>query len=198
MKAILLSVRPEYALNIMNGTKPLELRKTIPHDFKGWVYVCVTKGKPHLWSYGHIKENSDWEWETVYQTTQPFHARFSDKLNGKVVARFWFDEYIAYKYYADDNTYFAKRPEDFGWNAEEVLKRLCLTRDEFKDYGKGKDLYAWHIKKLDIFDKPMELKDFMFDAKVWNQAYQAFEEVPRELHRATQSWQYVEVKRGIE
>ena len=44
MNSILLSVRPEHALNILNGTKTLELRKTIPHDFKGWVYVCVRKG----------------------------------------------------------------------------------------------------------------------------------------------------------
>ena len=45
MKAILLSINPEHALNILNGKKTLELRKRVPKGFIGWVYVYVTKGK---------------------------------------------------------------------------------------------------------------------------------------------------------
>lgn len=51
MKSILLSIKPEYALNILNGSKTLELRKSIPKDIDEiikqqggiWVYMYVTK-----------------------------------------------------------------------------------------------------------------------------------------------------------
>ena len=201
MKALLLSVRPEHAINILKGEKTLELRKSVPKGYKGWVYVYVTKGKLYLWSYGRIKENSNWEWETIYQLTQPYHARFSDALNGTIPFRFWFDEYISYKYYADDNTYFVKRLQDLGYGAEGVLKRLCLTRDEFKEYGQGKDLYAWHIKNLGIFPKPMQLGEF-YKTNLW-----ATEEMienirpswrkPYCVKKAPQSYMYVYVREEI-
>ena len=205
MKALIISIHTEHTLDILNGTKTRELRKSIPKGFIGWVYGYVTKGKPYLWSYGRIKENSDWEWETVYQTTQPFHARFSDNLNGTIPFRFWFEEYISYKYYADDNTYFVKRPQDFGYGAEGVLKSLCLTRDEFKEYGKGKGLYAWHIKKLDTFYEPMQLSDFyrgtFYDAPFKLSTLKKGEYINKvkwlemsTLKHPPQSWRYVYVK----
>lgn len=151
-KSLMISIQPQHAVNILNGDKTLELRTWIPKDYAGWVYVYVAKSvKDILYRY-----------KDKYYTQH--YLTFTDSvevLNSKVAFRFWFDEYIAYKYYEDDNSYFAKRPQDFGYGAEEVLKRLCLSRDEFKTYGKGKDLYAWHINKLEIFDEPKELSDFI-------------------------------------
>ncbi len=174
-KSLMISIQPKHLVNILNGNKTLELRKSVPKDFKGWVYIYCTKGKPYIRELGdnYFTECSKVD---VY------------KLNGKVVARFWFDEYIAYKYYEDDNSYFAKRPQDFGYHAEEVLKRLCLSRDEFKTYGKGKDLYAWHIKKLEIFDKPLELKNF------YKLSVGKVESAYIQLDKAPQSWRYIYVK----
>ena len=195
MKAILLSVRQEPALNIMNGTKTRELRKTIPHGFVGWVYVYVTKAK----RYGDIFVRWSDEILRNYKGTPKYEilgyeAIGGDNtlLNGRVVARFWFDEHEIIEWWMSD----VECPVNDEENViiENYLKKSYLTKTELNAYGKGKPLYAWHIKRLEIFDKPMELKDFMFDAKVWNQAYHAFEEVPRELHRAPQSWQYVGVK----
>ena len=171
-KSLMLSIQPKHLVNILNGNKTLELRRNVPKDFKGWVYLYCTKGKPYIRELGdnYFTECSKVD---VY------------KLNGKVVARFWFDEYIAYKYYEDDNYYFAKRPQDFGYTADEVLKRLCLSRDEFKTYGKGKDLYAWHIKKLEIFDKPKELGEF------YKLSVGKVESAYIQLDKAPQSWRYV-------
>ena len=113
-------------------------------------------------------------------------------LKGTIPFRFWFDEHEIIEWWMSD--------VECPLNDEEnviignYLKKSYLTKTELNAYGKGKPLYAWLIKRLEIFDKPMELKDFMFDAKIWNPAYHAFEEVPRELHRAPQSWQYVGVK----
>jgi len=39
-------------------------------------------------------------------------------------------------------------------------EELCLTESEANAYGKGKDLYVWHIKKLEVFDKPIGLNNF--------------------------------------
>lgn len=189
-KAILMSIRPEHAVNILNGNKTLELRKTVPKDFKGWVYIYCTKGKKDI-----LHKYKDKYYTQHYLT-------FTDcveVLNSKVVARFWFDDYIAYKYYEDDNSYFAKRPQDFCYHAEEVLKRLCLSRDEFKAYGKGKDLYAWHIKKLEIFDTPLSLSDFYkttlyATGEVIKEYEKRTNDFSYRLQRPPQSWQYVYTK----
>jgi len=196
MKALLLSIRPEYAINILNGEKTLELRKSVPKGYKGWVYVYVTKGKPRL-SVVHDDENG----KTYYY----LNSNWGRELNATIPFRFWFEEYISYKYYADDNTYFVKRPQDFGYGAEGVLKSLCLTRDEFKEYGKGKDLYAWHIKKLDTFYEPMQLSDFyrgtFYDAPFKLSTLKKGEYINKvkwlemsTLKHPPQSWRYVYVK----
>ena len=171
----MITVKPEYLVDILNGNKTLELRTYIPKDFKGWVNVCCGKGKPYLYK---LDDNGNYYITNVKVNNKIYI------LNSKVVCRFWFDEYIAYKYYEDDNSYFPKRHQDFGYQAEPVLKRLCLTRDEFKSYGKGKDLYAWHIKQLEIFDEPKELGEF--------QNYYRKEKIDYEpLTHAPQKYAYV-------
>jgi predicted transcriptional regulator len=184
----MISIQPKHLLNILNGYKTLELRKNVPKDFKGWVYIYCTKGKD-------ILEYSFLGYRTLRESSF-YNNGIGMSLNGKVVARFWFDEYIAYKYHEDDNSYFAKRPQDFGYNAEEVLERLCLSRDEFKAYGKGKDLYAWHIKKLEIFDTPLSLSDFYVHSKDFYTADKYGYENENLINyvritKAPQSWRYV-------
>ena len=195
-KSLMISIRPKHLVNILNGNKTLELRKTVPKDFKGWVYLYCTKARQctkvssfiyvcddelYKLPNGKIKYGSSVELMS-YEGDEYNKNNF---LNGKVVARFWFDEHIAYKYYEGDNSYFAKRPQDFGYTADEVIKRLCLSRDEFKTYGKGKDLYAWHIKKLEIFDKPKELGEF------YKLSVGKVESAYIQLDKAPQSWRYV-------
>jgi hypothetical protein len=155
----MISVKPEYLVDILNGSKTLELRSYIPKDFKGWVNVYCSKAKPYLFHiHKQVRVDDEFSYfELSHKIIEEERYISVDRLNAKVVCRFWFDEYIAYQYYSDDNSY---RPQTWGYNAEAVLQRLCLTRDEFKSYGKGKDLYAWHIKQLKIFDKPKELGDF--------------------------------------
>lgn len=151
-KSLMIPVRPQHAVNILNGKKTLDLRKWIPKDYVGWVYVYVTKGKPYL-----LEECADEYWNTIYQT---YDKPFSDRdLNGKVVARFWFDEYYTYHHY---NHGVGLYNDDAEYNVMyDDLEKLCLDYREIENYGKGKVLYAWHIKKLEIFDEPKELSDFI-------------------------------------
>ena len=58
-------------------------------------------------------------------------------LNGKVVARFWFDGDII-QIYEGDNSYFAKRPQDFGYTADEVIKRYVYHEMSLRHTVKAK------------------------------------------------------------
>jgi hypothetical protein len=82
-------------------------------------------------------------------------------INGKVVCRFWFDEYYEINKMPFSNNYYLLKTRDYNdVPFNKILDNLHLTHDEVYNYGKGKPLYAWHIKNLDIFDKPMELREF--------------------------------------
>jgi predicted transcriptional regulator len=189
-KAIVISIRPEHALNILNGSKTLELRKSVPKDFVGWVYVYVTKGKPLLVRMFGRYTLSDRRIEDLGDFT----------LSGKIVARFWFDEYVKYVDCIDcsnnENGYECENDFRYLLSVDPVLrKKTCLTSDEIEDYGNGKDLYAWHIKKLEVFDKPMALGEFYRDYEVLshdkygNEIYS--NDTPYfQLKRGPQSWQY--------
>lgn len=51
-------------------------------------------------------------------------------------------------------------------NTFEVLEKSCLTDDGLFDYlGEYNEGYAIHIKKLHIFDKPKELRDYKGGSK---------------------------------
>lgn len=174
MKVLILSVRPQHAYNILNGEKTLELRKSVPKGFKGWVYVYVTKAiRDYKQSYYY----------------QPKGKEEIFRLHGIIPCRFWFDEY-------DDIVYTIKN-EYVGCNGKELsdwaigsfyLDKLQLTYKDILYYGKGKDLYAWHIKNLEIFDKPMQLSDFAKPRKSMKQENKYW------IHKAPQSYMYAWVK----
>src|SRR5690554_4001166 len=185
-KSLMISIQPKHLVNILNGYKTLELRKTVPKDFKGWVYIYCTKGKPYLMSIFN-------EWQLTKYKTDMSKSKNVFNGNGKVVARFWFDEtyYIkqAVNVYGDElNQISIYDNKSYGWKApkeqQEILKQLCLTEQEVLDYVKGKDLYAWHIKKLEIFDTPKELSDF------YRTTLYATGEVIKEYEKRTNDFSY--------
>jgi hypothetical protein len=178
-KAILLSINPEHALNILNGKKTLELRKRVPKDFVGWVYVYVTKKKPDIMI-------SD------YTINYPL-SKFYNDFNGTIPFRFWFDDYTFMKY----GRWVNHKVGDWNYRGYmdehlETFKKACLTEEEVNNYGDGKLLYAWHIKKLEIL-KPMALEDFR---KIGRDKIMGKElrNVWGEVKRAPQSYQRVYVK----
>ena len=193
MKAILLSVQPEWVAKILDGEKTIELRKSVPQGFVGWVYIYCTKAKPYL-GYEYVSgEISGYCWSTQDSIDDFDDLQFI--ANGKVVARFWLDEThkMTFDYYW----------EEFGtpYEQDTFLEDACLTMDEIIDYGNAelmnheiKSLYAWHIKCLEIFDKPMELGEFRVERVVYygdnDESHISF----LSLTKAPQSWQYVWVK----
>lgn len=194
-KVIVISIRPEHAKNILNGKKTLELRKSVPKGFVGWVYVYVTKGVGKS-KYHHLYNLTEYNnGKTLFSIIH--HNKYSlvpdGFLNGKVVFRFWFDEYVKYVDCSDcsnnENGYECENDFRYLLSVDPVLrKETCLTSDEIEDYGNGKDLYAWHINKLEVFDKPMQLSDFQKEeyAVMPNGIFPAYQPISR----PPQSWQY--------
>jgi len=202
-KQIVITKTPERALNILNGNATLDLNKSVPKDFTGWVNLYVTRKFPALvdhklfndWIKQEMPNHKDGERFSTFPKEYDYDY-FGSILNGKIVARFWFDEYEKLEYingqgFTDDEYVILENDNKAHllWQDIDFIKKTCLEDEvEISNYGKGKDLYAWHIKKLEIFDKPKDLQEFNIEGAL---KYKG-EYLP--MHHAPQSWQYVWVK----
>ena len=148
MKAIMISIRPEWIAKILNGKKTIEIRKRFPKDYVGWVYIYCTKeqGLARLYN-GRWNDTFVCEKDITDNEFKRMYSGYDGK--GKVVARFWCDK-------VEETHIYAKNHED---NA--LLKNSCLTVNEFMNYLGNKSYgYAIHITKVKPFDKPKEIKEF--------------------------------------
>lgn len=184
-KLILIYVSPQEACNILTGKQTALLRKRIPKDYKGWVYGNVSEKKPHL-------------------------AKMGLKRNQTIPFRFWCDEYetIITKtiYYQTESG----MEEDIMYDiSKEQLSKINMPYSAVEDYGNYKEdkngfiktLYLMHIKKLEIFDKPMQLSEFYIvnkDVREVGAFGHLFneEELPNyvKLSKPPKNYQYVYVK----
>lgn len=138
MKAVLISIHPEWVAKILNGEKKIEVRKTRPKvktPFKCYIY-CTKKMRL---------------WGKIMGVT--LH------LNAKVVGEFVCDNIYTYEPQviacAKFETNGAMVVEHRRYNAG-----ACMDAEEMFYYSKGKTLYGWHISDLKIYDEPKELSDF--------------------------------------
>lgn len=135
MKAIMISIQPQWIEKILNIEKTIEIRKTIPKcELPCKVYIYCTKGKK------------------LYKCVSNFDE---DLLNGKVVAEFTLNK--IYTLERDLNDWLPKNRYDV---SNELLKDINLNQNELWNYGQGKTLYAWHIDDLKVYDKPKLLQVF--------------------------------------
>lgn len=188
MKAIMISIRPQHACNILNLIKTLEIRKMFPSDYVGWVYIYATKDGKKGWCMVGVNGN-----ETYYQKYDR-NACYSPKYhyigNGKVVARFWCDK-------VEEITTREDRFKEFifyetSLDTEDLCKQSCLDYKELDNYLQGEKGKAIHVTNLEIFDKPKEISEFKVRKYEYNTPrYKIYTEHP--LTRVPQSWCYVEV-----
>lgn len=147
MKAILMSINPKWVAKILNGKKTIEIRKKFSKDYVGWVYIyCTRDKKRHLYKWKRKNYIG-----FVYGGKDYTHV-----LDGKVVARFWCDKVEEIKADLRESVYFGTHL----LGEPVLLKESCLSYNELNNYLKSKNGYAIHITKLEIFDKPKELKEF--------------------------------------
>ena len=142
MKAVLISIRPNWCNLIASGKKTVEVRKTRPKiDTPFKVYIYQTR-KPVAVSFSgtgrHISEYDKILWYT--------------ERSGKVIGEFLCDAVFPISCYYSDTT--AR-----GVHSEQPY--TCLTDKEMIDYlGNGVDGYGWHISNLVIYDKPKSIVEF--------------------------------------
>lgn len=134
---ILLPVHPQWCEKIFNGSKLIEVRKTVPKidtPFEVLVYCTTVKNMP-LGEYVEIHRATG--------------GRIDD-WNSKVIGSFVCDR--------------VRLCIPFGLKghllSQEVYREMCLTKEQLDKYGGLKTLYGWHITEPKLFDKPRELGEF--------------------------------------
>ena len=146
MKAVLMSIYPQWREKIFDREKTIEVRKSrpsIPTPFK--VYVYCTKGT------FDITDCHDLSKDGVKKVAEG---------RGKVIGSFVCDRITCCQ------AYYGESGEKHLTNLfGDEVKRTCLTKHEMFDYiiGKGKKEgtgWLWHITEPKLFDKPRELGEF--------------------------------------
>ena len=165
MKAVLISIRPNWCKLIWAGVKTVEVRRSRPK--------LETPFKAYIYCTGH----DGWIIKSPKAGVQ--------KMDSRVIGEFICDdirrigpEYCVVK-------------EDI----ESAIAGSCLTVPQVKDYAGWKsglsyadlkDLYGWHISGLKIYDQPRELRAFTGLRET------RFGMQPVEITRPPQSWCYME------
>ena len=157
MKAVMLSIRPEWCEKIISGKKTVEVRKSRPKletPFKCYIY-CTLSGSNELFKETLGGSIARWNKE-----------KWADK-KGKVIGEFVCDEVVYLGNVATDpwerlmgSTHEAHK--------QIVTKQARLTEEQLHNYG-GK--FGWHISNLVIYDEPRALSDFRISCKEYDKDY---------------------------
>lgn len=134
MRAVLISIRPQFCEMIAAWEKTLEIRKTKPAietPFKCYIYQTKKK----------------WLYKLLVRMNLPYIAELLTQGRGKVIGEFVCD----FVYPITDGS---------DWISNWLIcKMSCLTEEEIRAYG-GK--FAWSISNLKIYKKPKSLSQFHF------------------------------------
>ena len=175
MKAVLISIRPEWCAKIASGEKTVEVRRTRPKlepPFLVCIYCTSVKALP-------LK---------LYVKLHAQTGGAIDEWSGKVFASFVCDRIDA----------IVPTTEPYGIYdiSDDYVLQTCLENGALWDYGRGGRLYGWHISNLKIYDTPRDLSEFErpyecdgCDAK-WASECNACHD-NNKLTRPPQSWCYV-------
>ena len=136
MKAVMLSLRPQWCEKIFNGSKTIEVRKSrpsIPTPFT--VYVYQTKHKGGKAIVGEVLNS-------VYGGGKVIGSFVCDRV--RLCIPFGLKGHLL---------------------SQEVYREMCLTKEQLDKYGGLKTLYGWHIAEQKLFDKPRDITEFALYGK---------------------------------
>lgn len=155
MKAVMLSLRPQWCELIFNGEKTIEVRKSrpyIPTPFTVYVYQTKHKG-------GNA---------TVREVLNSVYG------GGKVIGSFVCDRVDEFDSEWSEYAY-ACAPTDIPCampmseeNAIKICKEKgCMTLEDIIDYFGDEEwrAYFWHITEPKLFDKPRDITEFVLYGK---------------------------------
>ena len=149
MKAVMISIRPEWCQKIVNGQKTIEVRKTRPKmnpPFRCYIYC--TKGQERL--VGILKDGDE-NYGEIYHGKPVFIKTSVPSvcdMYGK--RKMVIGEFVCDKIY--ELAPLNHAPDD-------VEQQACLAREEIVQYLRGVG-YGWHISDFKLYDKPLPLNTF--------------------------------------
>ena len=155
MKAILLSIRPEWCNFIIRGQKTLEVRRTRPKletPFKVYIY-CTLAGSDSLFMDVLNRDIAAWN-----------RGGWPEK-RGRVIGEFTCKKITGLTHVGETGSWepaslYVMAPGSYYKPADELLKAACMSKETAEKYLKGGDGYGWHISDLKIYDKPKSILDF--------------------------------------
>lgn len=169
MKAVLLSIRPEWCFQIAAGKKTVEIRRNVPSlDFPFRCYIYCTKATPLL----ALKERWSPDKKAFRKEVWPVHGcgleraeNLFELLNGKVVGTFVCDKidrlaHVGTMGSNEPAKLYIETPDLQYEYADELLQAACLSETDVEGYLKGCDGFGWHISDLKIYDQPRDLDEF--------------------------------------
>lgn len=182
MKAVMLSIQPNWCVFIANKNKRLEMRKTKPNiqtPFKVYIY-CTKQGRPlvygspspsyvdekYVQTHGYSKKDADRIFgnmqgkvigEFVCDYIRHFESEFVDNDCQEQIQEILMDEdgeQIYVGYWSNDS--------GIPYEKTTIYEESCVSYEELKKYlGIGfSEFYGWHISSLVIYDKPKGLHHF--------------------------------------
>lgn len=167
MKSVLISIQPKWCELIANGEKTIEIRKSHPNRPTPFkCYIYCTKSRKPYESFG------------VNNKPVECGGYVIGEFECKDIRNYCNDPYGLPEYFISD------------------LKATCLTMEDLWNYGKGKELYGWHISDLVIYEQPKPLSDFVKCNYPWDcgvcDYYDSLAMSCEKPKRPPQSWCYVE------
>lgn len=155
MKAVLMSIRPEWCEKILNGEKTVEIRKSCPAHgtpFKAYIY-CTLAGSDSLFMNALNRDVAAWN-----------RGGWPEK-KGRVIGEFTCKKITGLTHVGETGSWepaslYVMAPGSYYKPADELLKAACMSKETAEKYLKGRDGYGWHISDLKIYDKPIELDEF--------------------------------------
>ena len=180
MRSLLISIKPKYLADILNGKKTIEIRKTKPQcDLPIDVYIYCTKEDSLIKLQERYKDRYVGEQNFKCEDFPKMYSGYEGK--GKVVAKFVLNKIDLVNESAD---------------IIDIMLKSRLTLGELTKYLGNKVGYAWHIDNLEIFDRPKELSEFytklaQIGMNMNGHCCGAICGIP--LKRPPQSYQFIEV-----
>lgn len=194
MKSILISIKPEYVEKILNGEKTIEIRSTVPKEWKEYLRGMTSiKPAPSKWyiycTNGYMLydiRNENYlkvERKCTLDKTRKSNKYLSGTppmLNRKVVAEFTLKNISYWQPY---------------WTPEvmhicDISEKSCVSIEDLMKYCGDEIIYALHIEDLKIYNNPKELSDFtrMIDdsSGFWHYCHR------EKVTRPPQSWMFVD------
>lgn len=157
MKAVYRSIKPYWLYCILIGKKTIEVGKTFPKadDWNKEVFLHCSKD---MKSFKRIPEK-DREWMRKYlgKCACRFVCNRIDRIGKRGINNNFDYCYLSLNVFGND---------DIEIEITDI-KKSCISKSELNAYGASSGcLYAWHISDLVIYDKPMEILEFIMPSKI--------------------------------